>query len=79
MFEKILNIITGAERIPRPVPEDDTRVVILGRLFEYLCESEVHGRCHRVPLCRAVQLDPQNTSSAFGNNLVHCRSPDPFG
>src|SRR6266849_6802764 len=61
------------------MPEDDTRVLVIRRLVEDACESQVHGRRHCVPLCRAVQLDAEDASSVLGNNLIHCRSPGHFG
>src|SRR5712691_11468081 len=73
ILEKVLDIVARAERISRAVPEDDTRVLVIRRLVEDACESHVHGRRHRIPLCRAVQLDTQDASCAFGNNIIHCR------
>src|ERR1700738_632876 len=52
-LRKILDIVARAERIPRAVPEDDTRILVIRRLVEDACESHVHGWRHRVSLCWA--------------------------
>ncbi len=43
IFEKILDIIARAERIPRAVPEDDPRGLVIRRLVKDARESRVHG------------------------------------
>src|SRR6267142_4996627 len=43
ILEKILDIVASAERISSAVPEDDTRVLVIRRLVEDACESQVHG------------------------------------
>src|SRR6266446_4576003 len=42
-LKKILDIVACAERISRAVPKDDTRVLVVRRLVEDACESQVHG------------------------------------
>src|SRR6266436_5331039 len=43
ILEKILEIVTRAERMSRAMPEDDTRVVVIRCLVQDACESHVHG------------------------------------
>jgi hypothetical protein len=43
ILEKILDIVARTERIPRAMPKDDTRVLVIRRLVEDACESQVHG------------------------------------
>src|SRR5712671_1290540 len=43
IFQKILDIVTGAERISRAMPEDGTRVLVSRRLVEDARKRQVHG------------------------------------
>jgi hypothetical protein len=71
ILEEILDIVARAERFSSAVPEHDTRVVVVRRLIEDARECHVHGRRHGIPLGRAVQLDAQDASCVFGNDIVH--------
>src|SRR5713226_529236 len=72
ILEKILDIVARAERISRAVPKDDLHDLVIRRLAEDTCESYVHGRRHRIPLGRAVQLHARMlpTSSVTISSIV---------
>src|SRR5713226_5944774 len=73
ILEKILDIVARAERISRAVPKDDLHVLVIRRLVEDTCESYVHGRRHRIPLGRAVQLHARmlpTSSVTISSNVI---------
>src|SRR5271156_3089689 len=53
------------------MPEHDTHSFILGGIIEYIRESHVHARRHRVLPCRTIQLNAKHACGTFGDNLVH--------
>jgi hypothetical protein len=75
ILEEILDIVAGAERISGAMPEHHACPVVLGRVVEDIRERHIHARCHGVPLRRTIQLNAENVSGSFGNNLVHRRPP----
>jgi hypothetical protein len=48
------------------IPEHDPDLFVLGCLTEDICEAQVHGRGHRVPLYLTMQFDAKNVYRIFG-------------
>src|SRR4051812_9991036 len=57
------------------MPEHHTYSFVFGCVIEKIRQSHVHARSHRVLLGRTIQLDTQDASGTFGNNLAHRPSP----
>src|SRR5947208_1373726 len=57
------------------MPEHDANLVVLCRRIEEFRESDVHVCRHRVLLLRTIQLDPQDASGSFGQDVTHRPSP----
>src|SRR5207247_1530068 len=74
-LQEIHHIVARTERVSRAVPEHDANLLVLRRRIEKLREGDVHVGCHRVLLLRTVQLDPQDASGAFGEDVTHRPPP----
>ena len=73
--EKILQVIAGAERVPRAMQKHDAhRPVPLCR-GDRLGDRRVHLDCHRVPLLRSIELNALNRAFARGGDVVHGHGP----
>jgi hypothetical protein len=57
------------------MPEHDAYALVFGCFIEDAGESLVHARSHRVSLSRTIQLNAENVSGSFGNDLVHRPAP----
>src|SRR5205823_3529994 len=70
-LQEIHYIVARTERVSRAVPEHDANLLVLRRRSEKLRDGDVHVGRHRVLLFRTVQLDPQDASGAFGQDVTH--------
>src|SRR5439155_18619511 len=57
------------------MPQHDPYVFVSCRVTEDVRHGDVHARGHRILLFRAIQLDTQDASGAFRNNVTHGRPP----
>src|SRR5690349_16638301 len=57
------------------MPQHDANLFVLRRVIENIRQGNVHARSHRVLPGRTVQLDTQDTSGSFCNNVTHRLPP----
>src|SRR5206468_1383960 len=74
-LQEVRHIVARTERVSRAVPDHDANLLVLRRRIEKFREGDVHFRRHRVLLFRTVQLDPQDASGAFGQDVTHRPPP----
>jgi len=70
-FKKSSTSLPAQNESSRAVPEHDANLIILRSGIENVRQRDVHRRRHRVFLCRPVQLNPQDASEPFANNVAH--------
>ena len=68
-------LVPRAERVSCSVPKHDAETIILCCGVEEIRHGDVHGGRHRIFLGRSIELDSQDTSGAFGNNVGHRAPP----
>src|SRR5881296_113091 len=57
------------------MPEHDANLIVFRSVIEQIGQRDVHGQRHCVSLCRPIQLDPQDASRTFRNNVTHRPPP----
>src|ERR1700690_260943 len=71
ILQKVIEVVSRTEGVSRSVPKHDADAIILCCSVEEIRHGDVHGGCHRVFLGRSIELDSQDSSGAFGNNVRH--------
>src|ERR1700760_838755 len=61
------------------MPKDHSNLIVFHCRVKQVCQCHVHGRGHRVLLCRTIQLNPQNASRTLGDDFVHRAPPAVVG
>src|SRR5882672_2330490 len=74
IFQKVVEVVPRTEGVSRSVPKHDADAIVLRCGVDEIRHVDVHGGCHRIFLGWSIELDSQNTSRAFGNNVGH-RAP----
>src|SRR5713226_6809 len=57
------------------MPDHHTYSFVFGGLSEKICQSHIHAHSHRVLLDWPIQLNTQDTSYSFSNNVTHRAPP----
>src|SRR4029077_6880254 len=75
ILEKILQVVASAERVSCTVPEHNAHAVVFCCVVKEIRHGDVHGGRHRIFLGRSIELNSQDTSGTFGNNVTHLPPP----
>src|SRR5262249_40086807 len=76
--DEVLQVVAGGERVPRAVPEHDSRLIVSSGAVEQIRHGDVHARRHRVLVGGSIQLDVQNASGVLDNDVTHDLSSSHF-